>query len=153
MEQGFPEIAATYKLFGAEDNFEAMRQTAGHNYNLKSREAVYNFFNKHLKLGHEGTITEAKFTPVEPKGLSVWDDEHQRSKEAVDAAGLKKAWLRLHRVIEGGETACVLLGSEPMARSAGGVTMQLGMGTARVVRSRTWEIEQDVRVSLSAAAC
>jgi len=62
-------------------------------------------------------------------------------------------WLRLHRVIEGGETACVLLGSEPMARSAGGVTVQLGMGTARVVRSRTWEIEQDVRVSLSAAAC
>ena len=29
-------------------------------------------------------------------------------------------WLRLHRVIEGSETACVLIGSEPISRSAGG---------------------------------
>ncbi len=28
-------------------------------------------------------------------------------------------WLRLHRVIEGSETACVLIGSEPIARSSG----------------------------------
>ena len=35
-------------------------------------------------------------------------------------------WLRLHRVIEGSETACVLIGSEPIARSAGGVNVQLG---------------------------
>ena len=34
-------------------------------------------------------------------------------------------WLRLHRVIEGSDTACVLIGSEPIARSAGGVTVQL----------------------------
>src|SRR5207237_1178670 len=92
---GFPEIKATYRLFGAEDNFEAMRQTAGHNYNLRSREAVYNFFNKHLKLGHEGTIAEAKFTPVAPKDLSVWDGEHQRPKVAVDSAGLKKWWVEM----------------------------------------------------------
>ncbi len=32
-------------------------------------------------------------------------------------------WLRLQRVIEGSETACVLLGAAPMARSAGGVTI------------------------------
>ena len=71
--------------------------------------------------------------------------------EELASESLHETWLRLHRVIEGSETACVLLGSEPMARSAGGVTVQLGMGTARVVRSRTLEIEQDVRVSLSAA--
>jgi hypothetical protein len=34
-------------------------------------------------------------------------------------------WLRLQRVIEGSETACVLLGAEPVARSAGGVTIAL----------------------------
>ncbi len=39
-------------------------------------------------------------------------------------------WLRLHRVIEGSETACVLIGSEPIARSAGGVTVQLTPGWA-----------------------
>jgi hypothetical protein len=34
-------------------------------------------------------------------------------------------WLRLQRVIEGSETACVLLGAEPVARSAEGVTIAL----------------------------
>lgn len=76
-------------------------------------------------------------------------------------------WLRLHRVIEGSETACVLIGSEPIARSAGGVTVQLaaeqtrgperdsraGVACARVIRARKVESDQHVRVPLSAAAC
>ena len=63
-------------------------------------------------------------------------------------------WLRLHRVIEGSETACVLIGSEPIARSAGGVTIQMAAGqTARVIRARKVESDQHVRVPLSAAAC
>jgi len=70
-------------------------------------------------------------------------------------------WLRLHRVIEGSETACVLIGSEPIARSAGGVTVQLAPGSrlpalglnARVIRARRVESDQHVRVPLSAAAC
>lgn len=39
-------------------------------------------------------------------------------------------WLRLHRAIEGSDTACVLLVPEPLARSAGGLTVRL---TARPV--------------------
>jgi KaiC/GvpD/RAD55 family RecA-like ATPase len=63
-------------------------------------------------------------------------------------------WLRLHRVIEGSETACVLIGSEPIARSAGGVSVQLASGqTARVIRARKVESDQHVRVPLSATAC
>jgi hypothetical protein len=88
-------------------------------------------------------------------------------------------WLRLHRVIEGSETACVLIGDEPISRSAGGVTLQLGHGqapgsrlrapgqtvpevrspkpavhqiTARVVRARAAETSS-VCLPLSAAAC
>jgi hypothetical protein len=34
-------------------------------------------------------------------------------------------WLRVQRVIEGSDTACVLLTSEPLARSAGGLTVSL----------------------------
>lgn len=34
-------------------------------------------------------------------------------------------WLRLQRVVEGSETACVIAGAEPVARSAGGVTLAL----------------------------
>jgi hypothetical protein len=33
-------------------------------------------------------------------------------------------WLRVQRCIEGSDTACVLVGPEPLARSAGGLTMQ-----------------------------
>ena len=69
-------------------------------------------------------------------------------------------WLRLQRVIEGSETACVLIASEPIARSAGGVTIQLaaGAGTpaglnARVIRARKVESDHHVRVPLSATAC
>ena len=34
-------------------------------------------------------------------------------------------WLRLQRAIEGSETTCVLLVPEPLARSAGGLTISL----------------------------
>ena len=62
-------------------------------------------------------------------------------------------WLRLHRVIEGSETACVLIGSQPIARSAGGVTVQLGLGKARVIQKRQAMETTDVCVPVSAAAC
>lgn len=45
----------------------------------------------------------------------------------VPSAGLRRVplttWLRLQRIIEGSETACLLIGSLPIARSAGGVTI------------------------------
>jgi hypothetical protein len=69
-------------------------------------------------------------------------------------------WLRLHRIIEGSETACLVIGSEPIARSSGGVSMMLDAAarlrpsvTARVIRSRAINTDADVRVSLSAPAC
>lgn len=34
-------------------------------------------------------------------------------------------WLRLQRLVEGRETACVLMASQPLARSAGGLTLSL----------------------------
>ena len=37
-------------------------------------------------------------------------------------------WLRLQRMVENSQTACVLVGSEPMARSSAGLTLNLGRG-------------------------
>jgi hypothetical protein len=37
-------------------------------------------------------------------------------------------WLRLQRIVEGTDVACLLLGSVPLARSAGGVTITTGAG-------------------------
>jgi RecA DNA recombination protein len=38
-------------------------------------------------------------------------------------------WRRLHRVIEGGETACVVVAAVPVARSVGGITVALSPPT------------------------
>ncbi len=73
-------------------------------------------------------------------------------------------WRRLQRIIEGSQTACVLVGDTPIARSAGGITLQLGIQdsefgirfrdrllagldvNAQVIRARAMT---NVRVSLS----
>ena len=51
----------------------------------------------------------------------------------VPAAGLaripRSTWLRIQRVIEGSETAVVLLASTPVARSAGGISIATGVET------------------------
>jgi hypothetical protein len=47
----------------------------------------------------------------------------------VPAVALKRipftTWLRVQRTIEGSDTACVLITPEPLARSAGGITLSL----------------------------
>jgi hypothetical protein len=58
----------------------------------------------------------------------------------VPSAPLKQipftTWMRVQRVIEGSDTACVLLTPEPLARSAGGLTMSLAGRTAWAGESR-----------------
>jgi hypothetical protein len=77
-------------------------------------------------------------------------------------------WLRLQRLIEGSQTTGLLVGSEAMARSSAGLTLQLGIRDfgagirfqrplfdgidleARVVRARArYQEQHDVRVPLS----
>ena len=83
-------------------------------------------------------------------------------------------WLRLQRMVEGTPTACVLVGSEPMARSSAGLTVRLRIGDsgfgirrsgirfgsrlfegfdvdARVIRARARQHE-DTRVALQTLA-
>ncbi|MCU1385716.1 MAG: recA 1 [Acidobacteria bacterium] len=78
-------------------------------------------------------------------------------------------WLRLQRMVEGSQTACVLVGSETMARSSAGLTLRLGLGAqgsglrfsarlfdgididARVVRARARE-QEEACVALSTSA-
>lgn len=88
--KGLPELKALYRLYGAEDNVMAKAYLQfGHNYNQVSRELMYNFFNKHLKLGQPEPVTEQPFQPVPAKELSVFDAEHPLPKDAVDAWGLR----------------------------------------------------------------
>jgi dienelactone hydrolase len=88
--KGLPELKALYKLHGAEDKVMArcFRQF-GHNYNQVSREVMYNWFNKHLKLGQAEPVVEKPFQPISPKDLSVFDAQHPLPKDAIDADRLR----------------------------------------------------------------
>jgi hypothetical protein len=91
--KGLPELRVLYKLLGAEGNVMAKtHKEFKHNYNQVSREIMYNFFNKHLHLGQTGLIREKPFVPVPPKELSVFDTDHPRPKDAVDASGVRRYW-------------------------------------------------------------
>jgi len=85
-KKGLPELKALYKLYGKESDVmaKAFKQFP-HNYNQVSRELMYNFFNKHLKLGHKEPIAERPFKPVPPKELSVWDSSNPMPSDAADA--------------------------------------------------------------------
>ena len=39
-------------------------------------------------------------------------------------------WLRLQRMVDGSQTACILIGTEPMARSSAGLTLKCGLRIA-----------------------
>ena len=69
----------------------AKHLSSPHNYNQVSREVMYNFLNEHLKLGQPSPVKEKPFEPIEPKDLSVYDAEHPRPADALDAAGAAQA--------------------------------------------------------------
>jgi hypothetical protein len=90
-KKGLPELKALYKLYGAEDKVAAKCWPEfGHNYNQVSREFMYNWFNKHLALGQKEPVVERPFLPVLPKDLHVYDTEHPRPADAVDALRLRQ---------------------------------------------------------------
>ena len=77
--KGFPELQALYELFGAKQNIELTSRTEfGHNMNQVSREAMYRWFKTHLKFTGNPVEKEIKF--VDPKLLSVYDDQHPRPR-------------------------------------------------------------------------
>jgi hypothetical protein len=90
-QRGLPELKELYKLYGAEDHVMARCfPQFGHNYNQVSREVMYNWFNKHLKLGFTEPVVEKPFKPVPPRELSVYDEAHPRPMDSVDAQRLRQ---------------------------------------------------------------
>ncbi len=89
-EKGLPELKKLYKLYDAEDKVMAKCfPQFDHNYNQMSREVMYNWFNKHLKLGLTEPVVEKPFEPVPAKELSVYDEQHPRPKDFVDVERLR----------------------------------------------------------------
>jgi len=90
LTRGLPEMKLIWKLYGAEDRVEGVHVNYGHNHNLHSRRAQYAFLNKTFKLGHPEPIVEKPFEPVNPKELSVYDEQHPLPPDALDAVELRK---------------------------------------------------------------
>jgi hypothetical protein len=89
--KGYPELQALYRLYGAEANvFAKCFPQFGHNYNQVSRELTYAWFNAHLKLGQTEPVRERSFVPIPPRELSVFDAEHPRPADDLDAAGVRR---------------------------------------------------------------
>jgi dienelactone hydrolase len=89
--RGLPELKRLYRLYGAEDKVLARCfGQFGHNYNQVSREVMYNWFNRHLKLGQPEPVAEKPFVPVPPAELSVYDAGHPRPADTADAATLRR---------------------------------------------------------------
>src|SRR6185437_13425204 len=97
IEKGGPEIRATYDLFAAADHLNIVRYEAPHNYNRRSREAVYEWLNREWKLGRSSPVAEQPFKPLLPAQLMVFNEQHPRPADALDANGLK------HLLIEAGQ--------------------------------------------------
>ena len=83
--KGLPELQKLYALYGVEGNVMAKPLLQfGHNYNYVSRGVMYNWFNRHLGLGHSEPIVEEDFKPLTIAELSVWDAKHPRPPSGDD---------------------------------------------------------------------
>ena len=90
--KGLPELKQVYSLFGAQENVDAKAfPQFGHNYNQVARERMYDWMNRHLKIGRETPYVETDFIPIPPAELSVFDDAHHLPEGASDAAMLREA--------------------------------------------------------------
>jgi dienelactone hydrolase len=78
--KGFPELLKTWQLFDAQRPAPVQltaRLEFGHNYNQVGREAMYDFFNRHLIKGQQDT-RERQIVVHRADTLTVFDEKHPR---------------------------------------------------------------------------
>ena len=76
---GYPDVQRVFALTGAPDHvlLRAFLQF-GHNYNGVSRAVMYDWFNRHLRLGFNPVPKERPFVPLSVAEASVWDAAHPK---------------------------------------------------------------------------
>lgn len=90
--KGGPELLQLYKVLGAPDNLLVKSYLQfPHNFNCVTREAMYAWMNRQLKLGLEEPIVEQEIVPLANEQLSVWDEQHPRPASGPD---VERALLR-----------------------------------------------------------
>lgn len=92
--KGFPELQRLYELTGAKDRVMLKYLPHfDHNYNYVSRSAMYGWFNKHLGLKLPEPVIEEDYPRLEPKDLSVWNNEHPKPPGGEEFERRLVGWL------------------------------------------------------------
>ncbi len=79
MTHGYPQLKEHYRVLGIEDRFAGMvGKNHPHNYNAVSREYMYGFLKKHLKLDEQAPVVEREFKPLTKDEMKVWDTAHAK---------------------------------------------------------------------------
>ncbi len=79
MTKGYPELQKVYELFGVRDNvFCRPLLHFKHNYNYVTRQTMYSWFNKHMKLGFDEPIEETDYAPLTGAEIRVWNADHPK---------------------------------------------------------------------------
>ena len=77
--KGLPELKQHYQMLGVPGLVMAKSLLQfPHNYNYVSREVMYHWMNKHLKLGLPEPIIEEDFKPLLMAEMSVWNESHPK---------------------------------------------------------------------------
>jgi hypothetical protein len=92
--KGFPELQQHFAMMGAPDNvmLKPLLQF-GHNYNYVSRAAMYEWLNRHLKLGVAEPIVEEDYHFLGAQELSVWDDQHPKPQGSPEFERKLLRWI------------------------------------------------------------
>lgn len=92
--KGFPDLKKLYALLGKADLVMARPLVQfPHNYNYVSREVMYHWFNKHLKLGLAEPIIEEDYQPLSIAEMTVWDATHPKPPAGGDYERSLLAWM------------------------------------------------------------
>ena len=88
--KGLPQLRQLYQMLGAPDQVSGQYLKFPHNYNLRSRMLMYNFFNGAFSLGHE-QIEEKPYQPLTREESTVFNDQYPApdKSEAAEAAMLQ----------------------------------------------------------------
>ncbi len=92
--KGYPELQALYRLLERPEHvmLRALNHF-GHNYNYVSRSAMYQWMNRHLKLGLEEPVVEEDYARLAREDLTVWNASHPEPKGGAEfEKSLLKYW-------------------------------------------------------------
>ena len=87
---GLPELKQIYSLYDSSALVAANTWAEfPHNYNQRSREMMYDWFNTHLRLESSTAISQSDFWPLSPEELVVFDEEHPLPDDVLSAEELR----------------------------------------------------------------